>query len=154
MKTILVLPLLAISVFAQSQYDHLSLEWAKSEAVRITYMNRQQIYDTISKQKYAVQILTEKHDEVVKTDGQDAWKAIFEEKYADDFDRALVTSQVCKIIHGEDDEKCATTLKWDHQYDTRDATLKADFVAEVEKAVKDAVELRITQYKRRTMDEL
>ena len=154
MKTILVLPLLAISVFAQSQYDHLSLEWAKSEAVRITYMNRQQIYDTISKQKYAVQILTEKHDEVVKTDGQDAWKAIFEEKYADDFDRALVTSQVCKILHGEDDEKCATTLKWDHQYDTRDATLKADFVAEVEKAVKDAVELRITQYKRRTMDEL
>ena len=113
MKIILVLlPLLAIA--SQKHYEHLSLEWVRGEATRLTYQNRQAIYDTISKQKSAMKMLIERHEEVTKTDGEEAWKEMFENKYADDFDRAIVTSEVCKILYGNDDEKCETTLKWDH----------------------------------------
>ena len=104
MKIILVLlPLFAL---AAQDHNHLDLEWVKGETTRLTYQNRQAIYDTISKQKSAIRFLIEKHDEIVKTDGEAGWKQAFEEKYADDFDRALVTSEVCKNLYGRDDEKC------------------------------------------------
>jgi hypothetical protein len=93
------------AVAEHKHYKHLDLDWVKAEANRLSYYGRQQILDTVYRQRNAVQYLIEKHDEIVAESGEAGWKEVFESKYSDDFDRALVTSTLCKHKY-EDAEEC------------------------------------------------
>jgi hypothetical protein len=86
---------------------------------------------------------------MVEEKGAEAWKPTFEANYADDFDRALITSAVCRNFYS-DLEDCKQIVEWDHKYDTRDPTLKSEFHAEVETAIAEVVQNRKDEIARKS----
>ena len=74
-----------------------------------------------------------------KEEAQSIWKNVYEESLADDIDRAIIAEHVCNALHGPP-EKCDVGIKWDHAYETRDPTLKAEFLKEVDDTINKALE--------------
>jgi hypothetical protein len=68
-------------------------------------------------------------------DGLATWALKFEEDYADNFDRAIITSKVCAIRFGPVKE-CDCVVDWDHKFDTRDPELRAEFLQEVDEVIR------------------
>ena len=136
--------LLLIGAFAlHEHYKHLDLEYVMKETRRLTYMDQDAIYEKIENNKMAVSIIIDRYDTIFKNhseqEAQDKWKYDYENDYADDFDRALITQTMCNILY-KTPEKCDVGITWDHKYDSRDRELRTEFLKEVEETVQDTLE--------------
>jgi hypothetical protein len=126
-------------------YKHLDLDYVAKETRRLTYMDRSMIYEKVRANKEVVQIIRNRHDSLfeniqLKEEAETQWKDLFENDYSDDIDRALITQSVCNYLYQEDKTLCDVGIHWGHDMDTRDETLRREFLAEVEVVIKKTLE--------------
>ena len=129
-------------------YKHLDLEYIGIETHRLTYMSEQDIYAKVENNRKAIKLLTDRHRVLMEQKSEEEaaaqWKNDFEEEYADDFDRALLTQTYCWMMFRKPDnpdpEECDIGIKWDHEYDTRDKELRKEFLQEVEHKIKEVLQ--------------
>jgi hypothetical protein len=103
-------------------------------------MSKNYILKTIEDNNVAIHRILKNRDRMIATlkDPELArakWKEEFEANYADDFDKTLIASTVCKERYGNVRE-CHAYVPWDHPFDTRDESLRSEFLREVEYAIR------------------
>jgi hypothetical protein len=138
-----VLVLACLAHANHNHHKHLDLEFVYKEAARLSLLEEHSVLRKIENNKEAVKIIIKKHDKIMQvSEDKDAakkiWKREYESNLADDIDRAIIAETVCKLLHGPP-EKCNVGIKWDHPYETRDADLKREFLAEVDETIKRAI---------------
>jgi hypothetical protein len=138
-----VLALACVTQAVHNHHKHLDLEFVFKEAARLCLLEEHSVFRKIDNNREAVKIIIKKHDKIMKIadtpeDGKKIWKREYESNLADDIDRAIIAETVCKLLHGPP-EKCDVGIKWDHPYETRDADLKKEFLAEVDETIKRAI---------------
>ena len=106
-------------------------------------MDQDAIYGKIENNKMAVSIIIDRYNTIKQNheagEADEKWKYDFENDYADDFDRALITQTMCNILY-KTPEKCDVGITWDHDYDSRDKELRTEFLKEVEETIQKTLE--------------
>ena len=133
--------LIGTVIALHSHYEHLDLDFVSKETRRLTYLSEDTIFRKIENNKKALQILIDRHDQIMNNFGETAgaaqWKEDFESEYCDDFDRALIAAKVCTELHDNSGDKCSVGVDWGHKYETRDASLVKEFLAEVDEKIEE-----------------
>lgn len=143
--------LVLVSVAAQDEeqpeahhdhYKHLDIDYVMKEATRLAYMDKAYIVKLIEDNSAGIRRIIHNRDLIIKhaespEAAKEAWKEEFESKYADDFDKTLIATNVCRLKFGEIPE-CQAYIDWDHHFDTRDEVLRKEFLNEVHYAIRQA----------------
>lgn len=86
--------LLISALAAYNHYNHLDLDYTATETRRLTYLSEEDIYAKIENNRVTIKLLADRfivmQQKMTEEEAAVKWKADFEEKYADDFDRALI----------------------------------------------------------------
>jgi hypothetical protein len=143
--TCLLLALASTVLAVHEHYKHLDLGYVSKETRRLTYMDRQQIYAKVNNNRMAVQIIKERRDTIFSEEADREvaaarWKKDYEAEYCDDIDRALIVQSLCQKLYDEDTSKCDVGIHWGHDLDTRDETLRKEFLTEVEDVIKSTLD--------------
>ena len=144
MKLYTYLSLLVLVHAVHDHYEHLNIDYVIKEATRLAYNDKAYVTKVIADNNIAIRRIIHNRDAIIKVNAGNPevakalWKEEFESKYADDFDKTLIASSVCRERWG-DLEECRAYIDWDHHFDTRDETLRKEFLAEVHWAIRQAI---------------